>query len=119
MGDGLHPGVGPVERLRRRRGPDAGPAPGAPTGVTAAAGGATSVHVIWNAVAADPGIGAYEVYPGAEKAGNVPGAAPPPDVVRLAPSTAYVFTVRVRARLPDGGWGAFSAELTVPTGPGA
>ncbi|WP_443041122.1 fibronectin type III domain-containing protein [Streptomyces sp. B21-102] len=107
---------------------DDGPAPGAPTGVTAAAGSATSVHVMWNAVAAEAGISAYEVYLGAEKAGEAPGSAHMLDVVRLAPSTAYVFTVRardargrlgppgreVRATTPAAG----AADRSAPTAPG-
>lgn len=37
---------------------DEGRAPGAPTGVTATAGSATSVHVMWNDVWAGSGVGA-------------------------------------------------------------
>ncbi|MER6785519.1 fibronectin type III domain-containing protein [Streptomyces sp. NPDC000658] len=73
-----------------------GTAPGAPTGVSAQAGSATSVHVMWNAVAAGPEVSAYEVYRGARKVGEAPGSAHMLDVVRLTPSTAYVFTVRAR-----------------------
>ncbi|MEV5906915.1 fibronectin type III domain-containing protein, partial [Streptomyces sp. NPDC052127] len=75
---------------------DEGGAPGAPTGVTAQAGSATSVHVMWNAVTADPAVSAYEVYRGSEKVREVPGSAHMLDVVRLSPSTTYVFTVRAR-----------------------
>ncbi|MEH0542020.1 fibronectin type III domain-containing protein [Streptomyces sp. B21-105] len=100
---------------------DDGRGPGAPTGVTAAAGSATSVHVMWNAVAADRGIRAYEVYVGAEragdvgaeKAGDVPGATHMLDVVRLTPSTAYVFTVR--ARDTEGRLGPPSREARATT----
>ncbi|MEU5071529.1 fibronectin type III domain-containing protein [Streptomyces asoensis] len=92
---------------------DEGRAPGAPAGVTARAGSATSVHVMWNAVAADPAVGAYEVYRGTEKAGEVPGTAHMLDVVRLAPSTAYVFTVR--ARDGDGRLGPPSREARATT----
>ncbi|MFE9674174.1 fibronectin type III domain-containing protein [Streptomyces sp. NPDC006259] len=74
-------------------GADEGRAPGAPTGVTAEAGSATSVHVMWNALSA---AGAYEVYRGTTKVGDVPGSAHMLDVTRLTPSTAYVFTVRAR-----------------------
>ncbi|WP_460061513.1 fibronectin type III domain-containing protein [Streptomyces sp. YKOK-I1] len=70
--------------------------PGAPTGVTARAGSATSVHVMWNAVAADPPVDVYEVYRGTAKVADVPGSAHMLDVVRLAPATSYVFTVRAR-----------------------
>nr|WP_310432145.1 fibronectin type III domain-containing protein [Streptomyces sp. 3330] len=106
-----------------------GRAPGAPTGVTAEAGSATSVHVMWNAVAADPAVSAYEVYRGSAKVREVPASAHMLDVVRLAPSTTYVFTVRardgegrlgppsreVRATTPA----AAAADRSPPTPPGA
>ncbi|MEU5090464.1 hypothetical protein [Streptomyces sp. NPDC021356] len=56
-----------------------GGAPGAPTGVTAAAGSATSVHVMWNAVASVPGIRAYRV--ARDAAGDLSPAGP---AVRVA-----------------------------------
>ncbi|MDQ1014002.1 fibronectin type III domain-containing protein [Streptomyces afghaniensis] len=67
--------------------------PGAPTGVTATAGTATSVHVMWNTTArAD----VYEVYRGTTKVRDVPGSQHMVDVTGLRPSTPYVFTVRAR-----------------------
>ncbi|MEU3663456.1 fibronectin type III domain-containing protein [Streptomyces sp. NPDC032940] len=84
--------------------------PGAPTGVTAAAGSATSVHVMWNAV---DGVEAYEVYRGTTKVTEVPAAERMVDVTRLRPSTAYVFTVR--ARDADGRLGPNSAEVRATT----
>ncbi|WP_282699727.1 fibronectin type III domain-containing protein [Streptomyces sp. CC219B] len=113
-----------------RQGPDgAGPPPGAPTGVTAEAGSATSVHVMWNAVAGGRDIDRYEVYRGTTKVREVPGDAHMVDVVRLRPATAYVFTVR--ARDTDGRLGPPSREVrattpasaaaddSAPTAPGA
>ncbi|MFF8929711.1 fibronectin type III domain-containing protein [Streptomyces longwoodensis] len=105
-----------------------GAAPGAPTGVTAAAGSATSVHVMWNAVGARAGVTAYEVYRGTAKVREVPGSVHMVDVVRLAPGTAYAFTVRardgegrlgppsraVRATTPA----ATAADRSAPTRPG-
>lgn len=102
--------------------------PGAPTGVSARAGSATSVHVMWNAVAADPPVDGYEVYRGTAKVADVPGSAHMLDVVRLAPATSYVFTVRardgegrlgppsrrVRATTPA----AAPADASAPTRPG-
>ncbi|MFI2206352.1 fibronectin type III domain-containing protein [Streptomyces sp. NPDC020192] len=73
-----------------------GRAPGAPTGITAQAGSATSVHVMWNAVPDGPGIRSYEVYQGTTKATEVPGSQHMVDVTRLRPSTLYTFTVRAR-----------------------
>ncbi|MEV1084008.1 fibronectin type III domain-containing protein [Streptomyces sp. NPDC050211] len=103
--------------------------PGAPVGVTAEAGSATSVHVMWNAVSSDQGISRYEVYRGTTKVKEVPGSEHMVDVTRLRPSTVYVFTVRardtegrlgpqsreVRATTPR----AVAADRVAPTGPGS
>ncbi|MBV2352960.1 fibronectin type III domain-containing protein [Streptomyces sp. J2-1] len=103
-------------------------APGAPAGVTAAAGSATSVHVMWNAVTTGPGVHTYEVYRGSTKVTEVPGSQHMVDVTRLKPSTVYVFTVRardedgrtgpasraVRARTPV----ATAADRSAPSRPG-
>ncbi|CCK32462.1 secreted hydrolase [Streptomyces davaonensis JCM 4913] len=91
---------------------DEGPLPGIPRGVTAEAGSATSVHVMWNAVA-DPDIDGYEVYRGTTKVKDVPGAEHMVDVIRLRPSTTYVFTVR--ARDTDGRVGPPSQEVRATT----
>ncbi|MEV6114561.1 fibronectin type III domain-containing protein [Streptomyces sp. NPDC052109] len=106
---------------------DEGRAPGAPTGVTAQAGSATSVHVMWNAVPDEPGIRTYEVYRGTTKVEDVPGSQHMVDVTRLKPSTVYAFSVRardtegrlgppsraVRARTPA----AVAADHSAPTRP--
>ncbi|MFJ6904308.1 fibronectin type III domain-containing protein [Streptomyces griseoluteus] len=88
-----------------------GQVPGAPTGVTADAGSATSVHVMWNAVGS--GVHVYEVYRDATKVGEVPAAQHMVDVTRLNPSTSYVFTVR--ARSADGRLGPPSREVRART----
>jgi len=112
-------------------GPDSGQdvrLPSAPMGVTAAAGSATSVHVMWNRATGKPPITRYEVYRGTTKVKEVPGGEHMVDVTRLTPSTAYVFTVRaldadghagppseqVRATTPA----AVAADHTPPTRPG-
>ncbi|MEV7127438.1 fibronectin type III domain-containing protein [Streptomyces sp. NPDC093260] len=87
--------------------------PGAPTGVTAAAGSATSVHVMWNAVPARPGVRGYEVYRGGTKVRDVPASEHMVDVTRLAPATTYAFTVR--ARDADGRLGPRSREVRAMT----
>jgi chitodextrinase len=84
--------------------------PGAPTGVTAEAGSASSVHVMWNAVA---GAERYEVYRGRAKVTEVAGSERMVDVTRLRPSTAYVFSVR--ARDADGRLGPRSREVRATT----
>ncbi|MFK0117826.1 fibronectin type III domain-containing protein [Streptomyces sp. NPDC090994] len=86
------------------------PPPGAPTGVTAEAGTATSVHVMWNTVA---GADGYEVYRGRTKVREVSGSERMVDVTRLRPSTAYAFTVR--ARDEDGRTGPPSGEARATT----
>ncbi|MGW2781113.1 fibronectin type III domain-containing protein [Streptomyces populi] len=102
--------------------------PAATTGVTAAAGSSTSVHVMWNIASEDPGITRYEVYRGTTKVKEVPGSEHMVDITRLEPSTSYVF--RVRARNADGVPGplsepvrattpaAVTADRTAPTRPG-
>ncbi|MFJ3640511.1 fibronectin type III domain-containing protein [Streptomyces sp. NPDC090108] len=107
---------------------DSGQSPGAPTGVTAVAGSASSVHVMWNDMATASDIGGYEVYRGTTKVTQVPGAQHMVDVTRLRPSTMYVFTVRARGK--DGRLGPPSrgtrartpamvaADRSAPTGPG-
>nr|WP_260859858.1 fibronectin type III domain-containing protein [Streptomyces cupreus] len=92
---------------------DEGPLPGAPRGVTAEAGSATSVHVMWNVVTAGQGIDGYEVYRGTTKVKDVPGDEHMVDVTRLRPSTTYVFTVR--ARDTDGRLGPPSEEVRATT----
>ncbi|MFF7853366.1 fibronectin type III domain-containing protein [Streptomyces sp. NPDC007904] len=88
--------------------------PGAPSGVTAEAGSATSVHVMWNAVAAaEAKVSRYEVYRGTTKVKEVPGSEHMVDVTRLRPSTTYVFTVR--ARDADGRLGPPSREVRATT----
>ncbi|MEU6593990.1 fibronectin type III domain-containing protein [Streptomyces sp. NPDC046881] len=73
-----------------------GRVPGAPAGVTAAAGSATSVHVMWNAAPQASGVRTYEVYRDTTKVTEVPGWQHMVDVTRLRPSTMYAFTVRAR-----------------------
>lgn len=92
---------------------DSGRLPGAPAGVTAAAGSATSVHVMWNALPDGAGVRAYEVYRGTTKVEEVPGSQHMVDVVRLRPSTAYVFSVRARGG--DGSLGPRSREVRATT----
>ncbi|MEU6318653.1 fibronectin type III domain-containing protein [Streptomyces sp. NPDC047009] len=87
--------------------------PSAPLGVTAVAGSATSVHVMWNQVAGGPDITAYEVYRGSAEVQEVPGAEHMVDVTRLDPATSYVFTVR--ARSADGAVGPASQAVRATT----
>ncbi|MGW2829655.1 fibronectin type III domain-containing protein [Streptomyces sp. NPDC001286] len=107
---------------------DDGRLPAAPAGVTAAAGSAASVHVMWDAVSSTPRVRRYEVYRGATKVAQVPASEHMVDVTRLRPATGYVFTVR--ARDSEGRLGppsrparattpaAVAADDTAPTRPG-
>lgn len=97
-------------------GPDeaeSGRLPAAPVGVTAAAGSATTVHVMWNAVSSATGIHTYEVYRGTTKIEDVPGSQHMVDATRLQPATRYVFTVR--ARDTEGRLGPPSREVRATT----
>ncbi|MDT0570055.1 fibronectin type III domain-containing protein [Streptomyces sp. DSM 3412] len=87
--------------------------PPAPPGVTADAGSATSVHVMWNRAPGDTEIAGYEVYRGRAKVKDVPGDEHMVDITRLRPSTTYVFTVRARGA--SGDLGPPSAEVRATT----
>ncbi|MFJ8810463.1 fibronectin type III domain-containing protein [Streptomyces sp. NPDC102490] len=89
---------------------DGGGLPAVPTGVTAKAGSATTVHVMWNAV---DDVETYEVYRGGTLVKEVPAAERMVDFTRLRPSTGYVFTVR--ARDADGRLGPRSREVRATT----
>nr|WP_258055012.1 fibronectin type III domain-containing protein [Streptomyces sp. Ru71] len=92
---------------------ESGALPGAPGGVTATAGSATSVHVMWNAVRAAGGVREYEVYRDRARVARVPAGEHMVDVTRLRPSTTYVFSVRARDRA--GRLGPPSREVTATT----
>ncbi|MFF0766664.1 fibronectin type III domain-containing protein [Streptomyces sp. NPDC003328] len=92
---------------------DGGGVPPAPLGVTAVAGSATSVHVMWNRAEGGPDVASYEVYRDGAKVKEVRAGEHMVDVVRLAPSTSYVFTVR--ARSTEGALGPASREVRATT----
>ncbi|MER6132809.1 fibronectin type III domain-containing protein [Streptomyces sp. NPDC001815] len=87
--------------------------PAAPDGVTAAAGSATSVHVMWNRASGDSEVDHYEVYRGTTKVKEVPGSQHMVDVTRLKPSTEYAFSVR--AQDADGRLGPASERVRATT----
>ncbi|MGW1030380.1 fibronectin type III domain-containing protein [Streptomyces sp. NPDC002577] len=90
-----------------------GQPPPAPTGVTAQAGSATSVHVMWNQASGGSPVTAYEVYRGTTKVKEVPGEQHMVDVTGLKPSTGYAFAVR--ARDAEGSTGPLSTRVAVTT----
>ncbi|MFI2213167.1 fibronectin type III domain-containing protein [Streptomyces sp. NPDC020141] len=71
-------------------------APTTPSGVTAQAGSATSVHVMWEPSTDDKAVTGYEVFQKGAKVKTLPGTKTMVDVDGLKPSTAYSFTVRAR-----------------------
>ncbi|MEU7278570.1 fibronectin type III domain-containing protein [Streptomyces sp. NPDC045431] len=87
--------------------------PSAPTGVTAQAGSATSVHVMWQPASDDTAVTGYDVYERGRKVRSLPAARTMVDVDHLAPSTAYSFTVRARDAV--GNVSAPSAPVPVTT----
>jgi chitodextrinase len=70
--------------------------PTTPAGVTAQAGSAHSVHVMWSAATDDRGVAGYDVFEKGRKVKAVPAQTTMVDVENLSPSTAYSFTVRAR-----------------------
>ncbi|GGS07935.1 hydrolase [Streptomyces aureoverticillatus] len=89
------------------------PPPQAPRGVTAQAGSATSVHVMWNRTTGGADISGYDVYRGATRVERVPADRHMVDITGLKPAATYTFSVR--ARDADGNVSPDSKKLTVTT----
>ncbi|MFD4858574.1 fibronectin type III domain-containing protein [Streptomyces atratus] len=87
--------------------------PTSPDHVTAQAGSATSVHVMWEPATDNKAVTGYEVYRNGERVKSVAAAKVMTDVEGLTASTAYAFTVR--ARDAAGNLSAPSAAATVTT----
>ncbi|MET9373893.1 fibronectin type III domain-containing protein [Streptomyces sp. NPDC002992] len=102
--------------------------PTTPTGVTASAGSASTVHVMWSAATDDRAVTAYEVYQQGRKVKDLPATTLMTDIVNLTPATAYTFTVRARdaagnrsepsAPVPATTLAATAQDRTPPTTPG-
>ncbi|MCM2392784.1 fibronectin type III domain-containing protein [Streptomyces albipurpureus] len=71
-------------------------APNTPKGVTAQAGSATSVHVMWEKAPDGEDVTSYEVFQKGTKVKTLPAAKYMVDINQLTPKTAYSFTVRAR-----------------------
>ncbi|MFF9065973.1 fibronectin type III domain-containing protein [Streptomyces sp. NPDC014891] len=71
-------------------------APTVPSGVTATAGSASTVHVMWSAATDDRAVTGYAVYREGRKVKDLPATTLMTDVVGLAPATPHRFTVRAR-----------------------
>ncbi|MFH7598245.1 fibronectin type III domain-containing protein [Streptomyces racemochromogenes] len=70
--------------------------PHSPAGLTAQAGSATSVHVMWEAASPADGVAGYQVFEGDRLVRELPAEKTMVDVTGLAPLTSYAFTVRAR-----------------------
>lgn len=68
--------------------------PSVPSGVTAQAGSATSVHVMWERSADNEAVTGYQVYRERAKVKSLPGGKHMVDIEGLSPKTTYRFSVR-------------------------
>lgn len=88
--------------------------PSPPTGVTAQAGSATSVHVMWQPATDDRAVTAYDVFESGARVKSLPGGRTMVDIDRLTPSTAYRFTVRARDAAGNLSAPSATAPVTTP-----
>ncbi|WP_185302507.1 fibronectin type III domain-containing protein [Streptomyces finlayi] len=88
--------------------------PTTPRGVTAQAGSATSVHVMWEHATDNKAITGYEIYREGEKAASVPAAKRMTDIDGLTAATAYTFTVRARDGAGNLSRPSTAARVTTP-----
>ncbi|MEU4496321.1 fibronectin type III domain-containing protein [Streptomyces sp. NPDC023998] len=70
--------------------------PSTPARVTAQAGSATSVHVMWEQATDNKAVTGYEVFQQGTRVKSLPATRHMVDIDRLSPQTAYSFTVRAR-----------------------
>ncbi|MET9919388.1 fibronectin type III domain-containing protein [Streptomyces sp. NPDC006435] len=88
--------------------------PTAPGHVTAQAGSATSVHVMWERASDDRAVTGYEVYREGKRVKSVPAAKLMIDVDGLTASTAHTFTVRARDAAGNLSAPGAAARVTTP-----
>ncbi|MEO3974496.1 fibronectin type III domain-containing protein [Streptomyces sp. CAU 1734] len=88
-------------------------APTTPSDVTAQAGSATSVHVMWQQATDNEAVTGYEVFQKGKKVKTLPAGKSMVDINQLSPETAYSFTVR--ARDAAGNLSKPSPEIAVTT----
>ncbi|MFI7382543.1 fibronectin type III domain-containing protein [Streptomyces sp. NPDC049813] len=91
----------------------AGPVLSEPVGVTAQAGSATTVHVMWNRPVSTTDVTGYEVYRGTVRVKKLTAQQHMVDVTGLKAKSHYEFTVRARGK--DGSLGPASRRVTVTT----
>ncbi|MEW1637936.1 fibronectin type III domain-containing protein [Streptomyces sp. NPDC093801] len=88
--------------------------PPAPGGLTARAGSATSVHVMWEAAPPADGVTGYQVFQSGRLVRELPAEKTMVDVTGLAPQTAYAFTVRARDAAGNRSSPSAAAQVTTP-----
>ncbi|MBT2478422.1 fibronectin type III domain-containing protein [Streptomyces sp. ISL-94] len=93
--------------------PDTEPPP-APAGLTAQAGSATTVHVMWNAAAERDGVTGYQVFEGGRLVRELPADKTMVDITGLSPQTGYAFTVKAADAAGNLSPAAPGARATTP-----
>ncbi|MGW0362850.1 fibronectin type III domain-containing protein [Streptomyces sp. NPDC002990] len=94
-------------------GADTDPPP-APAGLTAQAGSATTVHVMWDAAADRDGVTGYQVFQAGVLVRELPADKTMTDVTGLTPQTPYVFTVRAEDAAGNLSAPGAAARVTTP-----
>ncbi|MFI7358427.1 fibronectin type III domain-containing protein [Streptomyces avidinii] len=93
--------------------PDTEPPP-APAGLTAQAGSATSVHVMWDAAAGRDGVIGYQVFEADHMVRELPAEKTMVDITGLTPQTGYTFTVRAKDAAGNLSGPGPAARVTTP-----
>ncbi|GGS28187.1 hydrolase [Streptomyces nojiriensis] len=106
-------GIAAVTGLTACSAPDT-EAPPAPAGLTAQAGSATSVHVMWDAAAERDGVTGYQVFEADRLVRELPAEKTMVDITGLAPQTGYAFTVRARDAAGNLSGPGPAARVTTP-----
>lgn len=88
--------------------------PPAPADLTAQAGSATSVHVMWQSPAPADGVTAFLVFQQDRLVRELPADKTMTDITGLAPQTAYAFTVRARDAAGNTSPSSAAASATTP-----
>ncbi|MEU6894109.1 fibronectin type III domain-containing protein [Streptomyces sp. NPDC046557] len=89
--------------------------PGAPVGITAQAGSATSVHVMWEPAAGGTPVTGYQVYQADRLIRSLPADKTMVDITGLSPLTSYAFTVRAEDAGGHRSARSAAARVTTPT----
>ncbi|MFD9520970.1 fibronectin type III domain-containing protein [Streptomyces sp. NPDC059979] len=93
--------------------PDTEPPP-APAGLTAQAGSATSVHVMWDAAADRDRVTGYQVFEADRLVRELPAGKTMVDIADLTPQTGYAFTVRAKDAAGNLSGPGPAARVTTP-----